>query len=27
MHSDSAYIHQVHDNAMMYTSTRLHTPP
>jgi len=23
--SESAYIRQVHNNAMMYTSTRLHT--
>jgi len=23
-HSESAYIRQVHDNVMMYTSTRLH---
>ena len=24
MRSESAYIRQVHDNVMMYTSTRLH---
>jgi len=23
-HSESAYVRQVHDNVMMYTSTRLH---
>ena len=24
MHSESAYIRQVHDNVIMYTSTHLH---
>jgi len=24
-HSESAYIHQVHDNVIMCTATRLHT--